>query len=52
MNVDEVLNLAKEGQDYHKQVVDEAVAMGVRAQGNDFPVDTWKATFSIWEQMQ
>lgn len=46
MNADEVLNLAKEGQDYHKQVVDEAVAMGVRAQGNDFPAETWKATFA------
>lgn len=43
---DNILNLAKEGQDYHKQVVDEAVAMGVRAQGNDFPAETWKATFA------
>lgn len=43
---DNILNLAKEGQDYHKQVVDEAVAMGVRAQGNDFPAETWKTTFA------
>jgi hypothetical protein len=46
MPADEVLKLAKEGQDYHKQVIDDAVAMGVRAQGNDFPAETWKTTFS------
>jgi hypothetical protein len=46
LTADNILNLAKEGQDYHKQVVDDAVAMGVRAMGNDFPADTWKNTFA------
>ncbi|OPX46404.1 hypothetical protein CLHUN_02200 [Ruminiclostridium hungatei] len=46
LSADEVLKLAKEGLDYHKQVVDEAIAMGVRAQGNGFPAETWKTTFS------
>lgn len=45
LSADEVLKLAKEGQDYHKQVIDDAIAMGVRAQGNDFPAETWKNTF-------
>ncbi len=46
LSADVVLKLAKEGQDYHKQVIDDAIAMGVRAQGNDFPAETWKNTFS------
>jgi hypothetical protein len=46
LSAEDVLKLAKEGQDYHTQVIDEAIAMGVRAQGNDFPSDTWKNTFS------
>ena len=46
VSADDVLKLAKEGQEYHAQVIDDAVAMGVRAQGNDFPVETWKNTFS------
>lgn len=45
-SADGILRLAKEGQDYHKQVVDDAIAMGVRAMGNDFPADTWKNTFA------
>lgn len=40
-----VLKFAKEGVDYHSEVVGEAIAWGVRAQGNDFPAETWKATF-------
>ena len=43
---DEVLSLAKEGQDYHKQLADEAIAMGVRAMGNDFPKETWENSFA------
>lgn len=46
LTADEVLSLAKEGQDYHKKVTDEALAMGVRAMGNDFPADTWRNTFA------
>lgn len=46
LSSDDVLKLAKEGQEYHKQVIDDAVAMGIRAQGNDFPVETWKNTFA------
>lgn len=43
---DELTKLAKEGQEYHAQVIDDAIAMGVRAQGNDFPAETWKSTFA------
>ena len=49
-----LLELAKDGQDfadqkteydlYRKETVDSALAMGVRAMGNDFPSDTWKKT--------
>jgi hypothetical protein len=46
LTADEVLSLAKEGQDYHKKVSDEALAMGVRAMGNDFPKETWEKTFA------
>jgi hypothetical protein len=42
----EVLSLAKEGQDFHKKVSDDALAMGVRAMGNDFPKETWENTFA------
>lgn len=43
---DEVLNLAKEGQEYRKQLIDDAMAMGVRAMGNDFPKETYETTFA------
>lgn len=43
---DKVLTYAKEGMDYMAQLVEDAVAMGVRAQGNDFPAETWKNTFA------
>ncbi len=46
LSADDVLKLAKEGQDYHKFVSDEALAMGVKAMGNDFPKDTWENTFA------
>lgn len=46
LTADEVLSLAKEGQDYHKKVTDDALAMGVRAMGNDFKKETWEKTFS------
>ena len=46
MSADEVLRFAKEGIDYHKQTIDDAIAMGVRAMGNDFPADTWRNTFA------
>jgi hypothetical protein len=46
LSVDDVLKLAVEGQAYHQKVTDDAIAMGVRAMGNDFPADTWKSTFS------
>lgn len=46
LSANEVLKLAKEGQEYHAQVIEDAIAMGVRAQGNDFPAETWKNTFS------
>jgi hypothetical protein len=43
---DEVLSLAKEGQDYLKKLSDEALAMGVRAMGNEFKKETWEKTFA------
>ncbi|HHX61004.1 MAG TPA: hypothetical protein GX707_09885 [Epulopiscium sp.] len=43
---DELMRLAKEGQDYHTQTIEDAIAMGVRAQGNDFTAETWKTTFA------
>lgn len=46
LSADEVLKLAKEGQDYHKALSDEAIAMGVRAMGNDFPKETWENSFA------
>lgn len=46
LSADEVLNLAKEGIEYRKQLTDDALAMGVRAMGNDFAKETWENTFS------
>ena len=43
---DDILKFAKEGIEYHKQVIEDAIAMGVKAMGNDFPAETWKQTFS------
>lgn len=41
-NADNLLELAKEGQSYRQQLIDDTIAMGTRAQGNDFKVETWK----------
>lgn len=46
LSADDVLKLAKEGQEYRKSLSDEAIAMGVRAMGNDFPKETWEKSFS------
>ncbi|MDR7856090.1 hypothetical protein [Tissierella sp.] len=46
LSADEVLKLAKEGQEYHKSLSDDAIAMGVRAMGNDFPKETWENSFT------
>jgi hypothetical protein len=46
LSADEVLKLAKEGQEYRKSLSDEAIAMGVRAMGNDFPKETWENSFT------
>jgi len=43
---DKVLSYAKEGEAFMTQLVNDAVAMGVRAQCNDFPAETWKNTFA------
>ena len=51
-SADAVLKFAKEGQDYHQKVVDDAITMGVRAMGNDFPADTWKNTFATMGTQQ
>ena len=46
LSADDVLKLAKEGQEYHKTLSDEALATGVRAMGNDFPKETWEKSFT------
>jgi len=46
VTADEVLKLAREGIQYHKSTVDNALAMGVKAMGNDFPSETWQSTFA------
>lgn len=46
LSADELEKFVKEGQEYHKKVSGEALAMGVRAMGNDFPKETWEKTFS------
>lgn len=46
LSADEVLKLAKEGQEYRKSLSDEAISMGVRAMGNDFPKETWEKSFT------
>lgn len=46
VTTDEALSLMKEGQDYLKKITDEALAMGVRAMGNDFKKETWEKTFT------
>lgn len=49
LTADNVLSLAKEGQEYRKQLIDETIAMGVRAMGNEFKAETWKTTLSTME---
>jgi len=39
-------SLAEDGKAFRKEVVEDAISAGVRALGNDFPVDTWKEVFS------
>lgn len=46
LTADEVLSLANEGIDYRKQLTDEALAMGVRAMGNEFAKETWEQTLA------
>lgn len=59
---EEVLKLAKDGIDfanqkaeydiYRQETIDNALAAGVRAMGNDFPKDTWEATFATMGKKQ
>ncbi len=46
LTADTILKLAKDGEAFRKEVIEEALAAGVRAQGNDFPAETWKNTFA------
>lgn len=46
LSAEKVLELAKEGQDYHAQVIEDAIAMGIKAQGNEFTTETWKNLFA------
>lgn len=41
-----LLALAKEGQVYKTKLIDDTIAMGVRAMGNDFKAETWKTTLT------
>jgi len=45
-NAEGVLKLAKEGIAYRKELIEDAIEWGIRAQGNDFPVDAWKQMLS------
>lgn len=59
---EEVLKLAKDGIDfanqkaeydiYRQETVNNALEAGVRAMGNDFPKDTWEATFATMGKKQ
>lgn len=49
ISANNVLKLAKEGQEYHKELSADALAMGVRAMGNDFPKETWDKSFANME---
>lgn len=49
ITADNLLSLAKEGKEYHKSLSEEAIAMGVRAMGNDFPKETWEKSFANME---
>lgn len=59
---EEVLGLAKDGIDfkaqkaeydiYRQETVNNALEAGVRAMGNDFPKDTWEATFATMGKKQ
>ena len=59
---EEVLKLAKDGIDfavqkaeydiYRQETIDNALAAGVRAMGNDFPKETWEATFATMGKKQ
>lgn len=59
---EEVLKLAKDGIDfavqkaeydiYRQETINNALEAGVRAMGNDFPKDTWEATFATMGKKQ
>jgi hypothetical protein len=59
---EEVLGLAKDGIDfanqkaeydiYRQETINNALEAGVRAMGNDFPKDTWEATFATMGKKQ
>lgn len=61
-SAEEVLKLANDGIEfanqkeeydaYRKETVDNALAMGVRAMGNDFPKETWEETFATMVKKQ
>jgi len=43
---EQVLSLANEGIEYRKQLTEDALAMGVRAMGNEFTKETWEQTLA------
>ncbi|MCX7771680.1 MAG: hypothetical protein N2376_01030, partial [Clostridia bacterium] len=49
LSCEQVLKLAKEGQDYHESLVKDALSMGVKAMGNDFAVETWETALNGME---
>ena len=44
---DKVLSYAKDGEVYRTGLIDEALKMGVRAQGESFKQDTWAKNFEL-----
>ena len=45
-DADTILKFAKEGIAYREELVQDAIEWGIRAQGNDFPVDAWRQMLS------
>jgi hypothetical protein len=45
-SADQILLFAKEGMAYRKELVDDAIEWGVRAQGNEFSKDSWEQMLS------
>lgn len=47
INKEMILKLAKEGQKYRENIIEEALNSGVRAMGNDFAKDSFRKSFEL-----